>query len=219
MSNLESVLDFLSELEKNNARPWFEEHRSAYQQAKERFDALADQIIAAFRPVEDWGAIRAKDCVIRIYRDVRFSKDKSPYRTSLAASFATGGRKSGRMAYYLHLEPHNRSMLAGGLYMPEPAQLTRFRETFAARPALLKSILLEPTFQQYFGALQGEKLKTTPRGYDPNHPEIEILRLKDVVAIHPLSDADVISDGLPDHTIQVFSALKPFLDYLNELQG
>jgi uncharacterized protein (TIGR02453 family) len=216
MNNLASVLDFLAELEKNNARSWFEEHRSQYQKAKDTFEALVNQVIDEYRPVEDLGGITAKDCVMRIFRDMRFSKDKLPYRTSLAASIAAGGRKSGRMAYYLHLEPHNRSMIAGGLYMPEPEQITRFRETIARRPAPFKSIIGDPVFKQYFGSLQGEKLKTAPKGFAPDHPEIELLRLKDVVAVHTVSDAAVLADDFTGHIVKVFAALKPFLDYLNE---
>lgn len=216
MENLAPVLDFLSELEKNNARPWFEEHRRQYQKAKDLFEALVDQVIAEYRPVEDLGGLSAKDCVMRIFRDMRFSKDKLPYRTSLAASIAAGGRKSGRTPYYLHLEPHNRSMIGGGQYMPEPEQITRFRETVSRRPAPLKLIIGDPLFKQFFGSLQGEKLKTAPKGFAPDHPEIELLRLKDVLAVHTLSDAAVLADDFTGHIVKVFAALKPFLDYLNE---
>jgi uncharacterized protein (TIGR02453 family) len=217
MNKLAPVLDFLSELEKNNARPWFEEHRREYQKAKELFEELVNQVIDEYRLVEDFGGISAKDCVMRIFRDMRFSKDKTPYRTSMGASIAAGGRKSKRMAYYLHLEPHNRSMIAGGVYMPEPEQITRFREAIARRPGPFKAIIGDPAFIQYFGKLQGEKLKTTPKGFDPNHPEIELLRLKSVTAIHSMTDAVVLTDDLPGHIVNTFSAMKPFLDYLNEL--
>ena len=217
MSNLAPVLDFLSELEKNNAKPWFEEHRRDYQKAKELFEELVNQVIAEFRPVEDLGGITARDCVMRIFRDLRFSKDKSPYRTSMAASIAAGGRKSGRMAYYLHLEPHNHSMVAGGLHMPEPGQITRFREAVSSQPGPFKSIIGDPAFKEYFGSLQGERLKTAPKGFAPDHPEIELLRLKEVVAVHALTDTFVLSDGLSGHIVKALAALKPFLDYLNEL--
>jgi len=217
MTDLAPVLDFLSELGKNNTRPWFEEHRAGYQKAKDAFDGLVNQVIDAYRPVEDLGAISAKDSVMRIFRDVRFSKDKTPYRTSFAASIAPGGRKSGRMGYYLHIEPHNHSMIAGGLHDPEPEQILRFREAVSRRSGSFKAIVAEPAFKHFYGAIGGEKLKTTPKGFDPDHPEIELLRLKEVVAVHPLSDALVLSEGLTGHIIQAFTALKPFLDYLNEL--
>jgi uncharacterized protein (TIGR02453 family) len=217
MSNLAPVLDFLSELEKNNARPWFEDHRDEYIQAKDLFEELVNQVIAEYRPVENLKGLTAKDCVMRIFRDMRFSRDKLPYRTSMAASIAAGGRKSGRMAYYLHLEPHNRSMIAGGLYMPEPEQITRFREAVSRRPETFKSIIGAPDFKQYFGSIQGDRLKTTPKGFAPDHPEIELLRLKEVLATHPLTDEVILADGLATHIVKVFTALKPFLDYFNEI--
>lgn len=217
MSNLEPVLEFLSELEKNNARPWFEDHRSQYQKAKDLFEELVNDVITEYRSVEDLGGITAKDCTMRIFRDVRFSKDKSPYRTSMGASIAAGGRKSGRMAYYLHLEPHDHSMIAGGLYKPEPEQIIRFRDAVSLSPGAFKAIIEDAEFKRYFGSLQGERLKTAPKGFAPDHPEIELLRLKEVVALHALTDAAVLSDGFIDHIVQAFAALKPFLDYLNEL--
>ncbi len=217
MNNLAPILDFLSELEKNNARPWFEEHRDDYQKAKDLFEELVNQVIADYRPIEDLGGISAKDCVMRIFRDVRFSKDKTPYKTNMAASIAAGGRKSERMAYYVHIEPNNRSMVAGGLHMPEPEQITRFREAISHHPGSFKVVIEAPAFIQYFGSIQGEKLKTTPKGFAPDHPEIELLRLKEVVAVHALSDAAVLSDGFVGLIVQSFAAMKPFLDYLNEL--
>jgi uncharacterized protein (TIGR02453 family) len=217
MSDLAPVLDFLSELEKNNARPWFEDHRREYQKAKDLFEELVDQVIDEYRSIEDLGGISAKDCVMRIFRDVRFSKDKSPYRTSMAAVIVAGGRKSGRMPYYLHLEPHDHSMIAGGLHDPESAQIIRFREAVSRRPEPFKLIIDDPAFKQYFGSLQGEMLKTAPKGFAPDHPEIELLRLKQVTAVHTLTDAVVLSDGLASYIVQAFAALKPFLDYLYEL--
>jgi uncharacterized protein (TIGR02453 family) len=135
----------------------------------------------------------------------------------MAASIAAGGRKSGRMAYYLHLEPHNRSMIAGGLYMPEPEQILRFREAVSRRPESFKSIIGDPLFKQYFGSIEGEKLKTSPKGFAPDHPEMDLLRLKSVVAAHAFPAEVVLADGLTGYIVEVFTALKPFLDYLNEL--
>ena len=108
-------------------------------------------------------------------------------------------------------------MIAGGLYDPEPEQILRFREAISRRPGPFKAIIADPAFIQYFGRLQGEKLKTAPRGFSPDHPEIELLRLKGVTAVHPLTDAETLADGFTEHIIQVFTAMKPFLDYLNDL--
>ncbi len=118
-SDLKPMFDFLSGLQKNNNKVWFEKNRSAYESPKESFEAFVDQLIFEFGKVEDLKGITAKECVMRIYRDVRFSKDKSPYKTNMSASIGAGGKKSLWLSYYLHLAPHNESMIAGGLHMPE----------------------------------------------------------------------------------------------------
>ncbi|XGV99102.1 MAG: DUF2461 domain-containing protein [Leptolyngbya sp. BL-A-14] len=215
-TNLQPVLDFLVQLEDNNDRGWFEQHRATYENARAQFEQLVDHVIANLRAIEDLGPITAKDCVMRIYRDVRFSKDKSPYRTHFAASIAAGGRKSPRMPYYLHLAPHNQSFLAGGLYMPTSAQLTRFRETIDHNAKPFKAILNHKTFKQLFGELSGEKLKTAPQGYTRDHPDIELLRFKQVIATHPLTDEAVLANNFPDRIMETFTGLKPLLDYLND---
>jgi uncharacterized protein (TIGR02453 family) len=108
-------------------------------------------------------------------------------------------------------------MIAGGLYMPEPEQITRFREAVSRRPESFKAIIDDPVFKQYFGSLDGDRLKTAPKGFAPDHPEIQLLRLKNVVAAHALTDEAVLADGLTTHIVKGFTALKPLLDYLNEL--
>lgn len=214
--NLKPVLDFLVQLQDSNNRDWFEQNRAAYQTAKETFEQLVGQVIADFRAIEDLGNINAKDCVMRIYRDVRFSKDKVPYRTHLAASIAAGGKKSSRMPYYLHIAPQNQSFLAGGLYMPTAAQLARFRETIDHDAKPFKALLHNKTFKQLFGELSGEKLKTAPQSYPRDHKEIELLRLKQVIATHPLLDETVLAATFPAQIIEAFTGLKPLLDYLND---
>lgn len=214
--NLKPVLDFLVQLQDNNDRDWFEQNRAVYQTAKEQFEQFVDEVIAEFRAIEDLGNLTPKDCVMRIYRDVRFSKDKSPYRTHMAASIAAGGKKSSRMPYYLHIAPHDQSFLAGGLYMPTAAQLTRFRETIDHDAKPFKTLLNHKTFKQLFGELSGEKLKTAPQGYPRDHKEIQLLRLKQVIATHPLSDEAVLAATFPTQIIETFSGLKPLLDYLND---
>jgi uncharacterized protein (TIGR02453 family) len=220
MSNggsLEPVLNFLRGLKKNNNKAWFEAHRPAYEDAKSRFEAFVDELIAGLDKVEELRGVTAKDSVMRIFRDVRFSKDKSPYRTSMAAAIGPGGKKSSLLKYYIHLEPDNASMVAGGMHMPESGQLTRFRDTIGRDATRFKRIVNAPEFKRYFGTLEGEKLKTAPQGFARDHPEIELLRLKEVVAIHHLSDKDVLAPKFPEQAVQAFTAMKPFLDYLNSV--
>jgi uncharacterized protein (TIGR02453 family) len=213
--DLKPTFDFLSDLKQHNNKPWFEQNRAAYELAKARFESFVDELILAYGGIEDFGGITAKDCVMRIYRDTRFSKDKSPYKTNMGATLAPGGKKSERLGYHLHLQPNDQSLIAGGLYMPGPEQLAGFRQAIDQDAAPFKAILMDKEFKKYFGTLEGEKLKSVPQGYSREHPEIDLLRFKQVVVVHHLSDETVLSPKFGTHTIKVFTAMKPFLDYLN----
>lgn len=217
--DMKPLLTFLGSLQQNNNRPWFEEHRAAYERAKGLFEDFIDEVIVGLDRVEDMKGVTAKDCVMRIYRDLRFSKDKSPYKTHMAASIGPGGKKAYRFQYYLHIAPHGESIVAGGLHEPESAQINAFRSVIARDARKFKSIVAEKSFQHYFGGIEGEKLKTVPQGYNREHPEIELLRLKEVVAVHRLSDEAVLSPGLAAHVVKVCAAMKPFLDYLSSIAG
>jgi uncharacterized protein (TIGR02453 family) len=213
--HLQPTLDFLLALQKHNSKPWFDAHRDGYQQAKQRFAELVDTFIDEFRAVEDFENLTAKDCLFRINRDVRFSKDKSPYKPNMGASIALGGKHSIRAPYYIHLEPPDKSFLAGGVYAPTPEQLAALRRSIDRDAEPLKAAINDRAFKKYFGTLSGEKLKTPPRGYASDHPEIELLKYKQFITIHPLSDQDLLAPRLLSHTVEVFAALKPLLDWLN----
>jgi len=215
--DLQPVFDFLSRLKQHNHKSWFEEHRTDYELARTHFESFVDELIGVYGQIEDLGGITAKDSVMRIYRDTRFSKDKSPYKTSMGATLAPGGKKSERLGYHLHLQPDNESLIAGGLYMPSPEQLARFRRAIDQDAAPFKAVLKAQEFKEYFGTLEGEKVKTVPQGYSREHPEIELLRFKQVVVVHRLSDETILSQKFGTHTIEVFKAMKPFLDYLNQI--
>jgi uncharacterized protein (TIGR02453 family) len=212
---LQPTLDFLLALQKHNNKPWFDAHRAEYQAAKQRFAEFVDTFIDEFRSIEDFADLSAKDCLFRINRDVRFAKDKSPYKPNLGASIALGGKHSIRAPYYIHLEPPNKSFLAGGVYAPTPDQLAAIRKAIDRDAEPLKAAINHRAFKKYFGTLSGEKLKTPPRGYAADHPEIELLKFKQFITLHPLADKDVLSPRLMSHTVEVFVALKPLLDWLN----
>jgi uncharacterized protein (TIGR02453 family) len=215
--DLKPVLDFLNGLKQHNNKTWFEENRSAYEVAKTRFESFVDHLISEYEEIEDLGGITAKDCVMRIYRDVRFSKDKSPYKTNMSATIAPGGKKSSSLGYYLHLQPHDETLVAGGLYMPTPEQLAAFRASIDRDAAPFKGIIEDKEFKKYFGAPEGEKVKTVPQGYSREHLEIELLRFKQVVVVHHISDETVLSPKFSTYVIRAFKAMKPFLDYLNAI--
>jgi uncharacterized protein (TIGR02453 family) len=217
-TDLQPTFRFLAQLRKHNDREWFEAHRADYEDAKNRFEILVDQLIAGLSPVEDMAGLQAKDCVMRIFRDVRFSKDKSPYKTNMAAEIRPGGRKSMHMGgYHLSLAPGGDSIIAGGLYMPEPAQLNRLRDAIASDAAPLKAISKNKDFKRYFGELEGEKVKTVPQGYDREHPEIELLRFKQLLAVHRMADEVVLGPRFVAHAVKVCTAMKPFNDYLSAI--
>jgi uncharacterized protein (TIGR02453 family) len=217
--NLQPMFHFLAQLREHNQREWFEQHRADYEDAKARFEGLVDQVIAGLAPVDDVAGLQAKDCVMRIFRDVRFSKDKSPYKTNMGADIRPGGRKSHQLGYHLSLAPGGESIIAGGVYMPEPAQLNRLRDALAQDARPLKAVAQDKQFKKYFGQLEGEKVKTVPQGYDRAHPDIELLRFKQLLAIHRLPDDVVLGPRFAAHAVKVCAALRPFNAYLNEILG
>ncbi len=155
---------------------------------------------------------------MRINRDLRFSRDKSPYNTSLSAMVAPGGRKSGWQGYYISIGPHDRSLIVGGLYMPTPEQLSGFRRAVDLGAGELKEIIQAPAFVEQFGGIEGERLKTAPQGYARDHLEIDLLRLKQVTAVHHYPDSAVLVPDFPDQALRACRAMKPFLEYIDHLQ-
>ncbi len=218
-TNLKPILTFLSELERNNNKPWFERNRASYDEARQLFEELVIALIVEIGKFEDLAGLMPKDCIFRINRDLRFSKDKSPYKTAMSAVIGPGGKKHTGLPYYVHLEPRGRSMLGGGHYMPTPAQLAKWREAVDEDAARLNKIIRHKNFVSTFGSLEGDKLKSAPKGYSPDHPEIELLRLKQMLVTRRLTDKEVLSPGFVKETAKVFKTMKPFLDYLNQSLG
>ncbi len=213
------ILDFLDGLSQNNQKAWFEAHRSDYETARETFFRFVDGLIDEFRVSDQLGGLSAKDCVPRIYRDIRFSKDKSPYRTNMGAVIAPGGWRSTRFGYYISIAPQAQSMVAGGLHQPAPEQLNRFRQAIDQKADAFKNITRTRAFVETFGAVEGERLKTAPQGYDRAHPEIALLKLKQVTVVHRFSDPDVLARDFPGQVIKACRVMRPFLDYLERVAG
>jgi uncharacterized protein (TIGR02453 family) len=211
---LETTLHFLDALAANNNKAWFDAHRAEYTAARAAFVDTVQEIIDNFGAIDDMGFVTAKECIYRINRDLRFSKDKSPYKTNMGAVFGPNGRKTTGRSYYLQIGPHN-SFIGGGLYQPEREQLENVRGHIVEDSAPLRAILAAPDFTRYFGGMQGEQLKTAPRGVNPAHPEIDLLRYKQFLALHELTPADVVADDFVGHVLDVFGALRPFVEYLD----
>jgi uncharacterized protein (TIGR02453 family) len=213
--NLRAGLDFLSDLSKNNNRAWFDQHRARNEAARQAFESLVGDLIDEFRASDGLRGLSAKECLFRINRDIRFSKDKSPYKTNLAATIAPGGRKSTRLGYHVWIGPGGNSGVAGGLYMPSAAQLNRFRKAIDRDASEFKKLTRARAFVAQFGMIEGERLKTSPKGYDQDHPEIDLLRLKQVTVVWNFPDKAVVARDYPEQVIKACRAMRPFLDYLN----
>ena len=213
----QSTLDFLAGLKKNNDRDWFARNRKIYDIAKSEFELFIQAIIGEiteFDPILK--GLEANTCIFRINRDTRFSKDKSPYKTNFGAFVVRGGRKNGDKfpGYYIHIEPGS-CMIAGGSYVPPSPWLNSIREKIDSDPATFMKIINSRNFKDAYGSLQGEKLKTTPKGYPPDHPNIDLLRHKSFLAIRDLKDKEVLSPDFCATVIKLLKVMKPFNDFLN----
>ncbi|MBC5772914.1 DUF2461 domain-containing protein [Pontibacter sp. KCTC 32443] len=210
-----STLQFLRDLARNNTREWFAENKPRYEKARKNYLDFLDEMLkemARFEPVAN--AQTGKDLVFRIYRDVRFSNDKRPYKDHFGAYVADGGRKSILPGYYLHLAGNNNSFLAGGLWMPPADYLKAVRQEIDYNLHEFKAIVEATAFKKKFGDLQGEQLKTTPKGYEKENPAIEYLRFKSWNAVMPLTDKQVLSNDFMAVVMDGFKSLKPFNDFL-----
>lgn len=212
-----STLDFLTALKCNNNRDWFIENRQQYLGAKDNFESFVQEIINElihFEPILK--GLEVKSCVYRLNRDIRFSNDKTPYKSHLGAFIVRGGKKNGdKLAgYYFHVEP-GASIMAGGAYMPPMPWLTAIRENISEEPEEFNKIITNKNFVKLFNKIDGEKLKKMPKGYPSDHPQGELLKYKSYLVINEVSDKMVLSNEFFGDVIEVFRAMKPFNDFLN----
>lgn len=213
-----STLDFIKQLTKNNNRDWILKNRPAYLNAKENFEIFVQEIIdqvVEFDPIIK--GLEAKNCIFRINRDVRFSNDKSPYKTNFGAFIVKGGKKNGDKyaGYYVHIEP-GKSFIAGGAYVPPAPWLAAIREKIDEEPDRFIKIITNKDFIKEFGKLEGETLKKAPKGYPSDHPHIEYLKFKSFLAMNYVKDETVLSGKYADYVLRVFKTMQPFNDFLNE---
>jgi len=211
------IIQFLKQLSQNNHKEWFDENRKTYELCKTDFINTVDSIIKNCEKFDkELINLEAKKCIFRINKDVRFSKDKSPYKLNFGASINPGGKKSMIPGYYLHIEP-GKSFLAGGCYQPMPDVLASIRQEIDYNTEEFKKILNHKDFKLYFKSLSNDdKLKTAPKGYDKNHPELELLQHKHFIAIHQLTDAQIKSADFDKRVTKVFKALLPLNQFLRK---
>ena len=209
-----STLKFLKDLKKNNDRGWFQKNKNAYESAKKDFEDFLQKLIPAIAKFDpSVNGLQPKDCIFRIYRDVRFSKNKAPYKNHFGAYIAAGGRKSMKPGYYFHIEPKN-SIAAGGAYMPPPAELKAIRQEIDYNFDAFKKLITKKDFVKYFGTMQGEKVKTTPKGYDKTNPAIEFLKHKDFLAVHSVADEKLVQKNAVTYMANAYQKMHDFNKFL-----
>lgn len=217
------AIQFLADLAENNDRAWFQPRKAEYERLlKEPLEALCVALAERF---EARGVPLSADPArspFRIYRDVRFSKDKSPYKTSASAAFRwmeSGtelSHQEGDPGGYFHLAP-GEAFVGGGMWHPPTAKLAAFRQRVLNDPASVRSVLDEPAFARTFGAISGESLKRVPTGFPADHPEADLLKLKDMTFGHRLADDDAMSPHLPDVLVESFEVAIPVMRFLARL--
>lgn len=207
-----ATLDFLKELRKHNTREWFAEHKKDYEMARKEFSKLID-VSADELNLTD--VIESKK-IFRINRDVRFSKDKSPYKNNLSGFFtrATAARRGG---YFLSVEPEGKTIVGGGFYAPEKEDLLRIRKEFEMDTTEIEKITADKNFVNHFGKMRGEFLKSAPRDFDKEHPNIKWINMKQLYAFREFTDDEVIAESFPKEVIRTFLAIRPFFDYMSDV--
>ncbi len=212
---MKKVLNFLTALEKNNSKAWFDVHRAEYEEAKKEFLVFVDELIQGLVKFDpSIGMPLAKECIFRINRDVRFSANKSPYKNNMGAVFASGGKKSPKPCYYIHIQP-GASFIAGGLYMPEKEILSKIRQEVDYEGKKLETILKKASFKNYFEGLdQDSALVRMPKGYEEGHSYAHFLKLKSFTVSHAFSNAEVLKKEFTKDVLTGFKELKSLNDYL-----
>jgi uncharacterized protein (TIGR02453 family) len=211
-----AVIEFLRDLSLNNNREWFTANKNRYESARKEFEKLIAATLAEVQTFEDYPTTQVKDCLFRINRDVRFSADKSPYKKYFSAAIGPGGRNSGRIDYYIHIQP-DESFLGAGMWAPEPKNLAKFRQEIDFSPESLKGIIEAPEFKAHFPVAWGESLKRPPKGYAEEHPDIALLKRKQLFFMHKYSNEEVVSANFAAEIAKGCRLIKPYCDYLNYL--
>jgi len=214
----QSTVQFLKSLSKNNNKPWFDANRTKYDASRKDFENFIQELINAFGKKDvSVAALTAKACMFRINRDVRFSKDKSPYKKNFAASINKGGKKSMFAGYYFHLEPGN-SFIGGGIWMPMLAETQKIRQEIDYCFDEFKKIITAKKFLTVYKTLDQDKefrLANVPKGYTKDNPAADYLKYKSWIAMKAFADTELTSKDLLKKSVEAFVAIQPLLDFLN----
>jgi uncharacterized protein (TIGR02453 family) len=212
---LQTSFKFLKKLKENNNREWFNTHKTEFQAEQQFVETFAEELLGKLSKHDLIETPSGKKSLFRIYRDTRFSNDKTPYKTNWSGAFrrATKQRRGG---YYFQLEPGN-TFIAGGFWGPSSEDLKKIRDDIAFDPAPLRKILKSKSFISHFGTLEGEQLKTTPKGFDAGHEGIDLLRYKQFLLIKRFTDKEALSDTFLKEADLSFQAMRPFFDYMSDV--
>jgi uncharacterized protein (TIGR02453 family) len=214
--DLTRLTRFLAGLEAHNEKAWFEANRAEYQALRDDFTAFVGELIARIAEWDDsvrW--VDPKDCLFRIYRDVRFSRDRTPYKTTFAASIGEHGRRGEGPSYYLQVDARGELFVAGGIYMPSPAQLGRIRDHIVESPEAVDALLAAPGFAAAFGGFQDERLKRPPRGYSDQLPHIALVKQKHFYVARG-RDVRCCGEDVRDWIVDSFRAMEPLFAWLRK---
>jgi uncharacterized protein (TIGR02453 family) len=210
-SILESTLSYLSQLKENNNREWFAENKLTFDKEQKNIKSFFTSIKQSLEEIDHIEKMQ----VFRIYRDVRFSKDKTPYKSHFSAGFVRQ-KPNLRGGYYLHIE-ENATFVGGGFWEPNKEYLLRIRKELAIDASELREIIEQKEFIKYFGSLEGEELKTAPRDFDKNHPNIDLIRKKQYLVTRKFTNKEVLSPEFEKEVIATFKAMRPFFNYMSDV--
>ena len=211
-----STIQFLKSLKKNNNREWFEKNRKQYELAKTDYLDFVTIVLNEIQLFDQSLAeLESKKCVFRLNRDVRFSKNKDPYKTNFGASFSKGAKKIQTAGYYFHLEP-GENFVGGGLWMPMAPDLNKVRQEIDYCYKEFSSILKKPAFKSTYGDMDNSmKLVRPPKGFEIDNPALEYLKLKSFVVTRPIKDTELIDKHLIKNVIKDFKTIAPLVHFLN----
>jgi uncharacterized protein (TIGR02453 family) len=206
-----STLEFLTQLKENNDRDWFATNKKAFETEQKFVKTFFTSVGEQLGKIDSIERLQ----IFRIYRDVRFSKNKAPYKNHFSVGF-TRTKPLLRGGYYLHIEP-GASFVGGGFWEPTPVDLNRIRKEFEMDDEEIRTIIADVTFKKFFGELKGDELKTAPKGFDKTHPAIDLIRKKQYLLTRSFSDKEVLSPHFEEEVLATFKAMRPFFDYMSEV--
>jgi uncharacterized protein (TIGR02453 family) len=204
--------EFINELKLNNNREWFSDHKNRFKSLEKKFKTEVENLLLKMQQHDDIESSK----VFRIYRDVRFSKNKQPYKTHFSAAFVRR-KPQLRGGYYLHLEPDNKSFLGVGFWDPNAEDLLRIRKELEMDAEEFKAVINQTEIKKVWGNIEGESLKTAPRDFDKNHPDIELIRMKQFIFTKYFSDDEVFQDDFLEQVDNSFKAIRPFFDLMSDV--